>query len=126
MLLLLRIEKELNVNIFGKSNIVDILVNDILREARHTEQLPTRFTLLYTMLYYHQTLSLDPKQFDKLWELFKILEHPGEAIFMNWLCKQEEGEYKISTVLDETIRGYIFKEALCNPKKNDFIGMELS
>jgi|JI6StandDraft_1071083.scaffolds.fasta_scaffold00763_21 hypothetical protein len=45
---------------------------------------------------------------------------------MNWMCKPEDEEYRISQVLDEAIREYVFKEALCNHKKNDFIGLDLS
>jgi hypothetical protein len=56
--LLLRIEKETQVSIYSKYNLIEILVADIIRDSKYVDQLTNRFALLYTILYYHQTLML--------------------------------------------------------------------
>ena len=122
----MRIEKETQVTLTTKQNLIDILIVDILRESKFVDQLVTRLNLLDTILYYHQTLVLDVKHFDKLWDQFKGKDHPGAAIFMGWLCKFEGRAYKINIALDDTMKEYIFKEILCNSNKNDFMEMDLS
>lgn len=56
--LFLKIEKEPQVSLTAKQNLVDILVLDILRESKYVDQLQTRLSLLDTILYFHQSLTL--------------------------------------------------------------------
>ena len=58
--LLLRIEKETNVTIYGKQDLLEVLVADLIREARNVEQLPNRLLLLYTVMYYHRRCRWKP------------------------------------------------------------------